>query len=126
MRTRHRSSTVAAAILAVLTFTTNIQVVYSFVDILVQPLLLNAESHSRVGRLVSTTMETTASTETSAMTSSSSPPPSLSALEKLTALRKKMKEMDVHVYLVPSVDPHFSGTYICTNVYIPTTPSSSI
>ena len=75
-------------------------------------------------------METTASTETSAMTSSPPPPPppppSLSALEKLTALRKKMKEMDVHVYVVPSVDPHFSGTYICIYVYIPTTPSSSI
>ena len=71
-------------------------------------------------RLLSTTVDTTESTsETSTMTSSSSP---LSALEKLTALRKKMKEMDVHVYLVPSDDPHLSGTYTVLVYYLfPTT-----
>ena len=71
-------------------------------------------------QLLSTTVDTTESTsETSTMTSSSSP---LSALEKLTALRKKMKEVDVHVYLVPSDDPHLSGTYTVLVYYLfPTT-----
>jgi hypothetical protein len=37
--------------------------------------------------------------------------------EKLQALRFKMKELDIDVYLVPSDDPHLSGKYkLCENV----------
>jgi hypothetical protein len=34
----------------------------------------------------------------------------MSAGEKLVALRSRMKELDLDVYLVPSDDPHLSGT----------------
>ncbi len=36
---------------------------------------------------------------------------SLSPSEKLEALRAKMKELDLDVYLVPSDDPHLSGMW---------------
>jgi hypothetical protein len=35
----------------------------------------------------------------------------MSAGEKLDALRSRMKELDLDVYLVPSDDPHLSGTF---------------
>jgi hypothetical protein len=34
----------------------------------------------------------------------------MSAGDKLDALRSRMKELDLDVYLVPSDDPHLSGT----------------
>jgi hypothetical protein len=58
-------------------------------------------SSSSTTSLSSTTIETAEETASTSMTPAS----------KLEALRAKMKELDLDVYLVPSDDPHLSGTY---------------
>jgi hypothetical protein len=40
----------------------------------------------------------------------------MSAGDKLDALRRRMKELDLDVYLVPSDDPHLSGTMIVVDL----------
>ena len=52
-------------------------------------------------RTMSTTTDATDTADTVTMTPAS----------KLEALRAKMKELDLDVYLIPSDDPHLSGKY---------------
>jgi len=59
--------------------------------------------------LFSTT--TTPTTEESSSSSTDTTKCTMTPSEKLRALRTRMKELDLDVYLVPSDDPHLSGKF---------------
>jgi hypothetical protein len=68
-----------------------------------------AATGKRTTVLYSTT--TTANEERVTMAKISTAASSMTPAAKLTALRARMKELNLDVYLVPSDDPHLSGTY---------------
>ena len=68
---------------------------------------LNKKSTSRLQSTTTTTSQEGSTDTTSAAASSVMTP-----AEKLEALRSRMQELDLDVYLVPSDDPHLSGKFV--------------
>lgn len=58
---------------------------------------------------MSSTVSDTAAEEATSQAAATSMTPAA----KLEALRAKMKELNLDAYLVPSDDPHLSGTFVC-------------
>jgi len=65
-------------------------------------------SLDRKSKMSSTVSDTAAEEATSQAAATSMTPAA-----KLEALRAKMKELNLDAYLVPSDDPHLSGTFVC-------------
>jgi hypothetical protein len=75
---------------------------------------LDLTSRSRFGIGVprTTTTERTMSSSTTTDVDATATTVSMTPASKLEALRSKMKELNLDVYLVPSDDPHLSGKYL--------------
>ena len=69
---------------------------------------LNEKSTSRLQSTTTTTTNQEGSTDTTSAAASSVMTPA----EKLEALRSRMQELYLDVYLVPSDDPHLSGKFV--------------
>ena len=85
------------------------------------PSFLHPSSHSRIllrgGTTTTSHSSSTSTTSEEAATATTTETSTMDASAKLHALRSRMQELGVDIYLVPTDDPHLCGTLLLSSSY---------